>query len=80
MYEVDVKKKWCPMSRVAVPAGLTVNRISSSLLKIVNKEEREYFEEQQANCNCIGSKCACWVWDDTNRAITEWSGHCGLTR
>jgi hypothetical protein len=83
MTEQEAKTKWCPMARVAVPVGLTVNRISVELLAISDDKERAYFEQQQKNCQCIASKCACWQWNIPIIDMVErknWRGHCGLTR
>lgn len=76
MKQKDAKTKWCPMSRVAVPVGQTVNRISTALLSITDDSDRKYFEEQQANCNCLASGCMLWQWLSKEEDL----GCCGLGR
>lgn len=76
MKQEEAKTKWCPMSRVAVPVGLTVNRISTALLRISDDKDREYFQSQKDNCNCIASDCMMWLWLSKEEGL----GCCGLAK
>lgn len=62
MTEEQAMRKWCPMARVVMPVNQTANRVATSLLKMVDDRDRDYFTEQAENCKCVASDCAMWRW------------------
>lgn len=80
--EEQALKLWCPMVRVHLPVNAVANRVSDASLRISDARDREYFNQQKEDCNCIASKCAMWRWDGykpvNGGANDEAHGHCGL--
>lgn len=86
----QAKALWCPMARVA-NVGQVYNRVDTVYLGYKAGPDREYFERQKENCNCIADQCAMWRWatngnyehdcavtgTDLGKTVTP-SGYCGL--
>lgn len=60
MTDENAKKLWCPMVRFHDNGP--------------NRNSKD-FDYSESDCNCLGSGCACWVYD----AIND-NGRCGLIR
>jgi hypothetical protein len=66
--EAQAGKMWCPIARVHAPGNQMVNRFSTATMVMAVKEaartgdERDlkYFQSQEADTHCIGSKCMLW--------------------
>lgn len=61
--EKEAKTKWCPFARVLLPVRQSGNRIGTFHKRIADDGEREHYEEQEADCKCIGSGCMAWRWE-----------------
>jgi hypothetical protein len=76
MTETEATKLWCPFARVLLPINQSGNRISTFHLEMVRKSgnarDLAHYEQQLADCNCIGSKCMGWRWVDGS------TGYCGM--
>ena len=82
----QAKAQWCPMARVA-NVGQVYNRVDTVYLGYKAGPDREYFERQKENCNCIADQCAMWRWaerpipeDGISRPfdVANRTGFCGL--
>ncbi len=76
----QAKAQWCPMVRVS-NVGQVYNRVDPVYLGYKAGPDRDYFERQQKNCNCIADGCAMWRWDDgITRQLdaANRTGFCGL--
>lgn len=60
--EEQAKALWCPMVRVS-NVGQTYNRVDPAYLSFKAGADREYFDRQAENCNCIAGKCAMWQFE-----------------
>lgn len=78
MTEAEAKTKWCPMARVLLPVNQAGNRISTFHLTLSDPRDREHYEKQRADCNCLGSGCAAWRWKPQTDAGDWLKGFCGL--
>jgi hypothetical protein len=88
--EAEAATRWCPFARVSLPANSAGNRISSFHKSIASTAgDRDHYAQQEADCCCIGSRCAAWRWhewrmkrgpDDQflNPPVQEQTGFCGL--
>ena len=61
--ESEAKTKWCPHVRIQF-VGQAANRIGEFNFRIASAADREYFDNQQKDCNCIASACSQWRWAD----------------
>lgn len=64
MTEDEAKKKWCPMVRTGLTAGMAVNQHCNG---DVDSETR-----------CIASTCMMWRWEYGASARPNDHGWCGL--
>ncbi|MBK8019807.1 MAG: hypothetical protein IPK20_26155 [Betaproteobacteria bacterium] len=61
--EKEAKTKWCPFTRVLLPVHQSGNRIGTFHKRIADDVDRKHYEEQEADCKCIGSGCMAWRWE-----------------
>lgn len=61
--EKEAKTKWCPFARVLLPVHQSGNRIGTFHKRIADDVDRKHYEEQEADCTCIGSGCMAWRWE-----------------
>lgn len=91
--EDEAKTKWCPFVRMAVPSVSSgINRIYQAFKEWADGYDRNYMEDQENNCKCIGAECMAWRWLTINQHGTGVSigreadiaagpkskGYCGL--
>jgi hypothetical protein len=87
--ESEARKKWCPFARVLLPVNQAGNRISTFHLQLAKKSDprdHEYYLQQEADCNCLGSRCMAWRWAGYRKVRSgvvpqqdEAHGYCGLS-
>jgi hypothetical protein len=85
--EDEATRMWCPFTRVAFMGSHVGNRVSTAMLQMTEKSaergearDYDYFRQQQADCNCIASRCMAWRWAGYHRRgdNAEATGFCGL--
>lgn len=62
MTEKEAQRKWCPFARVLLPINQSGNRIGTFHKSIADDRDRQHYEQQEADCCCIGSRCMAWRW------------------
>jgi len=70
----DAGQYWCPFARVQFIGTPGVNRIDPVYMSYQQGPDREHFERQAAQCQCIGEKCAAWEPGHMEPGV----GRCGL--
>lgn len=60
--EKDASTKWCPFARVLLPINQAGNRIGTFHKTLTEERDRKHYEQQEADCNCLGSRCMAWRW------------------
>jgi hypothetical protein len=59
--ETEAAKRWCPFARVSMPSNAAGNRVSSFHKSIASTAgDRDHYAQQEADCNCIASRCMAW--------------------
>ena len=87
MLETEAIKRWCPFARVSFPSGNSANRISAAVLDGAEREALRtgdnrdwlYYQNQERDCACIGSKCMAWRESTIQDGFTN-RGYCGLAQ
>lgn len=81
--EEEMKKKWCPMSKVLfigekgsiVPSAVGYNRASTPKNRQIPPQEAVTVNSS----NCLGSGCAVWRWyAPRDGQDTPTHGYCGM--
>lgn len=89
--EADAAQRWCPFARVLLPVHQAGNRISTFHKECAQREanrggpnDLKHYEQQERDCNCIGSRCMAWRWagyqpvPSVVHGQDEAHGFCGL--
>lgn len=86
MTEEQAQQKWCPFARVLLPVHQAGNRISTfhkALAAKSGSSDVEHYAQQEADCNCLGSRCMAWRFVGYRPVASatgqdEAHGFCGL--
>jgi hypothetical protein len=62
--ETKARELWCPMVRLLSQGGDHVGYNRMHMMSAID----------ESSCRCVGSKCAMWLWKESNGD----EGFCGL--
>jgi len=81
MDEVTAKTKWCPHSMISALEECAMGVATYTYNRDINTKQLP------AECKCLASDCAMWVWDtesifvgDELEDVNLNTGHCGLIK